>query len=137
MTEREWLWYNCENNFSDSLGTFVMRAASILAIAIFFTISPLCSLALEREQPTPIVRILPQYPASGLGREGEVELEFVINEAGRAVEIQVVATDPEGVFEKAAVEALSKWLYRPIELAGKPIAVTGVRERFRFLPPTN
>ena len=114
-----------------------MRAASILAIAIFFTLSPLCSLALEREQPTPIVRILPHYPASGLGREGEVELEFVINEAGRAVDIQVVAADPEGVFEQAAVEALSQWLYRPIELAGKPIAVTGVRERFRFQPPTN
>ena len=137
MTEREWLWYNCENNFIHRLGAFVIRPALILTFAIFCAISPLSSVALEREQPAPIVRILPQYPASGLGRDGEVELEFSINEEGRAVDIQVVAADPEGVFDQAAVDALSQWLYRPIELAGQPIVVTGVRERFRFLAPAS
>ena len=115
----------------------MIRSALILTFAIFCVISPLSSVALEREQPAPIVRILPQYPASGLGREGDVELEFSINEEGRAVEIEVIAADPEGVFDQAAVDALSQWLYRPIELAGQPIAVTGVRERFRFIPPAS
>ncbi|WP_298636336.1 energy transducer TonB [uncultured Umboniibacter sp.] len=114
----------------------MIRLTFILTIALFFAFSPINSDALDREQPAPVVRILPQYPANGLGREGEVELAFTINEEGRAVDIKVVAADPEGVFEQAAMDALKQWLYRPIELAGKPIAVTGVHERFRFLPPT-
>ena len=136
MTEREWLWYNCLNFYTHGLGTFVIRFVLILFVAIFSGLSTQQPAALEREQPTPIVRILPQYPVTGLGREGEVELEFVINEVGRAVDIKVVSAVPEGVFEQAAMDALSLWLYRPIELAGKPIAVSGVRERFRFLPPS-
>jgi periplasmic protein TonB len=81
-----------------------------------------------------IVRVLPRYPSRALSRgiEGWVLLEFAINELGQAVETGVIDADPKGVFDRAAINAVKKWKYRPMVENGKPAVRSGVRQLISF-----
>jgi len=75
------------------------------------------------------------YPREALrnGTEGWVELTFVVTAEGKVTNIKVVNSSPRGVFETAAVRAMSRVQYNPMTPGGKPIAVTsGLRITFRL-----
>lgn len=55
--------------------------------------------------------------------EGWVKMSAVITENGKVTEIQVLDSQPKGVFEKEAKRAFSKWLYKPALLNGKTVKV--------------
>jgi len=82
----------------------------------------------------PIVRVQPTYPRRALTRgiEGWVLVEFVVTETGTVRDPVVLVADPPGFFERAALSAVVKFKYKPKVLDGKPIAVSGVRNRFVF-----
>jgi protein TonB len=75
----------------------------------------------------------PQYPpvASQLGRSGTVDLEFTVRADGSVSDVNITQADPRGMFEASAVQAVSKWRYRPLERDGHPIDQR-VRVRLRF-----
>jgi protein TonB len=75
----------------------------------------------------------PQYPpvASQLGRNGTVDLEFTVRADGSVSDVSVTQAEPRGMFEASAVQAVSKWRYRPLERDGHPIDQR-VRVRLRF-----
>jgi len=75
----------------------------------------------------------PQYPpvATQLGRSGTVDLEFTVRADGSVSDVNVTQADPRGMFEASAVQAVSKWRYRPLERDGHPIDQR-VRVRLRF-----
>lgn len=81
-----------------------------------------------------IVRVLPRYPSRALSRgiEGWVLLEFTIDEVGVAIEPTVVDSDPPGVFDRAAVNAVRKWKYRPKTEDGRAVKRPGVRQMVSF-----
>ena len=54
--------------------------------------------------------------------EGSVEMEFTIAESGAVRDITIRAADPPGVFEQAAITALSQWRYQPVLRGGAPVA---------------
>ena len=76
----------------------------------------------------PLVRVPPQYPirASERGIEGWVVLKFTITETGTARNPVVVAAKPKRIFDRAAIQALRKWKYRPRVIDG--VAVERVEE---------
>lgn len=63
--------------------------------------------------PVPVKREAPEYPrgAEKRGIEGFVNLKFNIDADGNVVSPQVTEASPPGVFDAAAIEALSKWKY--------------------------
>jgi len=65
----------------------------------------------------------PEFPE--IAREhdlsGFVDLEFTVRADGTVTDVNVLKAQPRGVFENAAVDAVSKWRYRPIERNGLPI----------------
>jgi TonB family protein len=75
----------------------------------------------------------PVYPARAeTGKiEGWVELEFTVTERGEVRDIKVRAANPPGVFDRAAVGALSHWRYRPVLQGEQPVAQRA-RIRLRF-----
>jgi protein TonB len=81
-----------------------------------------------------IVRVLPRYPSRALSRgiEGWVLLEFAINEIGQAMNPVVVESDPRGIFDRSAINAVKKWKYRPMIEDGKPAVRPGVRQLISF-----
>ncbi|HJR70523.1 MAG TPA: energy transducer TonB [Gammaproteobacteria bacterium] len=82
----------------------------------------------------PLVRIPPEYPPRALSRgiEGWVRVRFTITPTGTVANPTVVAADPEGVFEDAALKAISRWRYNPRIEGGEPVARVGVRTVLRF-----
>ncbi|MHB8477697.1 MAG: energy transducer TonB [Steroidobacteraceae bacterium] len=74
-----------------------------------------------------------EYPQDALRKnvEGWVELEYVVTSDGKVASITVVNSNPTGVFDAAAVRALSRVRYKPVLQAGKPAAV-GTKMRIAF-----
>ncbi|HVU23726.1 MAG TPA: TonB family protein [Opitutus sp.] len=83
--------------------------------------------AVERPLPDSPPQIRLQVPAiyplqlRNAGTIGEVKLGFVVDVDGSVKDIALVSSSNAG-FEQAAIEALSKWKFRPAYKAGKPIA---------------
>lgn len=86
------------------------------------------------DQPVPMLMTSPDYPHRALTRgiEGYVELIFDVTATGTTVNIQVIAADPEGLFDRAAIRAIQNWKYTPVSQNGNAKAYQGVRQRLVF-----
>ena len=69
----------------------------------------------------PISSIEPEFPALGPLEEGYLVVRVLINENGRADQVQVLVSDPEGKFDRAVVEAFSAGQYQPGRKDGVPV----------------
>lgn len=71
----------------------------------------------------PLVRIPPRYPrmAARRGIEGVVTVSFTITKNGQVSDPVVVKAKPENVFDKAALEAIKQWKFKPKLVDGKPV----------------
>ena len=75
-----------------------------------------------------------EYPGSALSHkvEGTVNISYTVTPKGTVADIKVIESNPPGVFEKAASDAVSHLRYKPYLQNGKPIAVvTRLRVTFR------
>ena len=81
-----------------------------------------------------IVRVLPRYPNRALSRgiEGWVLLEFTISPIGQAMNPVVIDSDPAGIFDRSAINAVRKWKYRPKTEEGRAVPRPGVRQMITF-----
>ena len=82
----------------------------------------------------PIVRVNPQYPirAAEQGIQGWVEVEFTISASGTVKDPVVIAAHPGRIFDRAALQAISRWRYNPKIEDGQPVERPGVQVRLRF-----
>ncbi|HSQ69421.1 MAG TPA: energy transducer TonB, partial [Steroidobacteraceae bacterium] len=62
----------------------------------------------------------PVYPPQALrgGVEGWVKLEFTVTETGAVGDVLVLDSQPAGVFERAAIDAVASWRFRPRSVNG-------------------
>ena len=82
----------------------------------------------------PIVKVAPVYPARAASRglEGYVIVEFTVTPTGATRDIAVVESS-SSLFERAAMDAASKFKYKPRVIDGQPVEVPGVRNRITFV----
>jgi TonB family protein len=88
---------------------------------------------LPASQLTLLKSVQPVYPfkAEGKKLEGWVDVEFTVTEPGKVQDVVVRAASIAGVFDEAAVKAVSQWRYQPVIRNGKPSPVrTQLRVRF-------
>lgn len=87
----------------------------------------------EIKEPALVSRVEPVYPpaASAMGLEGTVILEALVDEEGRVTDVRVLRSN--GVFDRAALDAVHQWRYSPVLLNGRPEKfVLTVVVSFRF-----
>lgn len=74
-------------------------------------------------EATPVVRVAPVYPPreAEQGITGFVTVRFRVGSAGQVVNPEVIAADPPGRFERAALKAVRKWKYKPKVVDGRPV----------------
>ncbi|MFK7160641.1 TonB family protein [Marinospirillum sp. MEB164] len=81
---------------------------------------------------TPVYREPPRYPRQALARrlEGWVDLSFQVNAQGQVLPetIEVLAAEPEGVFERSARMAIARWRFAAYETGGQ----RQLRQRLEF-----
>ncbi len=82
----------------------------------------------------PIVKVAPQYPRRALSRgiEGYCTVEYTVTKSGSVRDPVVVDAQPEGIFDRASVQAALKFRYKPRVIDGEPVDVPGVRNRFTY-----
>lgn len=96
----------------------------------------------------PILKVQPVYPRKALerGLVGWVQLEFTVDEIGRVIDPIVVdhcvmvwrpdrtecVGRPGKLFDKSAINAASKFKYKPRVIDGMAIATAGVRHMISF-----
>ena len=71
----------------------------------------------------PLVRIPPRYPMRAANRriEGYVTLEFTITKTGTVTDAVIVEAKPSTIFNRAALNALRKWKFKPKVVEGQTV----------------
>jgi periplasmic protein TonB len=72
----------------------------------------------------------PKYPAAAKGVEGWVRVEFYVTPQGRTERVRVLTSEPAGVFDAAAVEAMEGARFEEFDAAESRLAV----QRIVFKP---
>ncbi|MBV8157846.1 MAG: energy transducer TonB [Dyella sp.] len=74
--------------------------------------------------PVLVRNVNPRYPTTAVraNQEGWVEVTFTITPEGNVDDVKVLDAEPRHVFDRAAVEAVSRWKYQPATQNGTPIA---------------
>lgn len=82
----------------------------------------------------PIVKVAPVFPAvaASRGLEGYVVIEYTVTPSG-SVQNPTVVESSSVLFEHSAVEAVSKFKYKPRVIGGRAVPVSGVRTKVRFV----
>lgn len=91
-------------------------------------------LTFQDSEMVPIVRTTPVYPNRALQKhiEGFVVVSFSVDEQGNVSNPSVTYAEPEGYFERAALQSIAKWRYAAKVENGQPVAVHGVQQRIVF-----
>ncbi len=58
----------------------------------------------------------------GRGIEGEVQVQFLVTAQGTVQDIEILAAEPEKVFEKSVIDCVSRWRFQPGRVQGIPVA---------------
>jgi protein TonB len=92
------------------------------------------SMASADGDAVPMVRVPPQYPEKAMQRgiEGRVLIEFTISKGGTVKNAKVIAAEPNNIFNKAALKAVSQWKYNPKIVNGKAVEQVGLRIAIPF-----
>jgi protein TonB len=83
-----------------------------------------------------LVRPEPEYPATAQARGvgGWVRLEFTVTKVGGVRDVRVVASQPERLFDHAALAAVRRWRYNPRVSHGQAVDTPGVEVLLHFRP---
>lgn len=66
-----------------------------------------------RRNPTPTFKVAPSYPRKAIKEniEGSVEAHLMVNGAGEVTSVKIVKSQPRGMFDEAAIAALSQYKF--------------------------
>jgi TonB family protein len=75
----------------------------------------------SRSAPRAVHAVAPEYPLQALrnGLQGEVDVEFTLTAGGVPRDLRVVDSSAAGLFDAAALQALSQWRFAAPAVAGK------------------
>ncbi len=79
----------------------------------------------------------PEYPERALNQRisGSVTVEFTVSTSGDPIDVRVVASEPAGAFDRAAISAVKRWRYEPVIIDNVPQEVSA-RTTIRFNLPS-
>lgn len=74
--------------------------------------------------PTAVMRAEPPYPYKARQRriEGEVTVKFLVKADGSVGRVQVIESQPKGLFDAAVLDAVARWRFEPGRIADEPVA---------------
>jgi periplasmic protein TonB len=83
---------------------------------------------------TAIIQTKPEYPPRELARgtQGWVRVQFSVTSIGTVRDAVVVDSEPEAVFDQAALKAIARWRYNPRVENGEAVERIGLQTIIRF-----
>ena len=97
-----------------------------------------CNVQQSANQPLRLVKgNAPIYPAilkaEGIG--GQVTVRYDVTRQGQVVNALIIASEPPGLFDTAALQALGSWRFKPQVREGEVEAVLGMTSTLEFRAP--
>jgi len=114
-----------------------MRARQWLgagAVLLLTFASADAALAGDPVPASPADRPLPKFPAGAGSTQGAVRLTFDLRADGHVGNLRVLDSTPAAIFDKAALDAVSRWTYHARTLDGRPVPQPGNVVVLRFKP---
>ncbi len=76
----------------------------------------------------------PEYPGLALRRgiQGYAVVGFSVSAAGSVVDPTILESEPNGVFDRASIKAISKFKYKARMVNGRPVSTNGQRYMFTY-----
>lgn len=73
--------------------------------------------------PVATMKSRPVYPyrARRLNLDGEVDVKFLVDTAGRVSRISILRSSPPKIFDNSVVTALASWRFSPGKVMGRPV----------------
>lgn len=80
-----------------------------------------------------IRQVNPRYPTAAMraNQEGWVDVELTVGTDGHVANVTVVDAQPKHIFDRSAIDAVSRWEYKAATRNGEPMTVT-LRRRLQF-----
>lgn len=80
-----------------------------------------------------IRQVNPRYPTAAMraNQEGWVDVELTVGPDGHVANVTVVDAQPKHIFDRSAIDAVSRWEYKAATRNGEPMTVT-LRRRLQF-----
>jgi TonB family protein len=78
----------------------------------------------EEVAPVPSYTVKPKYPETAKRRrvQGTVKVRVLVSETGKVLDAKVISSpDPMGSLDRAALEAVREWKFKPGQRGGKPV----------------
>ena len=109
------------------LGGWFAAAAMVLPLT--------CAGKADTLAPLLLKAVHPEYPKAAVvdDIEGWVDVEFTVAKDGTVRDVTVIEADPPHIFDRAAVRAVSRWIYQPAEENGV-LVERRIREHIVFQP---
>ena len=122
----------------DHVVTAVRRFFPPLICTLVLGLLASCTLHQPDNQSLQLVKgSAPVYPAGlrvrGVG--GKVTVQYDVTPQGQVVNAQVVTSEPPGLFDAAALEAVGSWRFRPQVRDGQIESVVGLISSLEFRAP--
>lgn len=95
---------------------------------------PIMGKAAADTDAVPMVRVNPMYPPEARQQrlEGWVRMEFSISKSGSVMNAKVLSSKPPGIFDEAALKAISKWKYKAKVVDGERVERHGIKVKLKF-----
>lgn len=76
------------------------------------------------QKPVALFKAQPLYPIQAKSKNitGRVEFRMMVDRDGQVKNIEILKGEPEGVFEDATKEAVTRWRFQPAKIKGKAVA---------------
>jgi protein TonB len=111
----------------------------VLLLGLILTVAATAMAATEYDasdvdKPPKIVRQMPiKFPAQAKkeGITGKVVIRCLIGTDGKAGKMEIVESEPAGIFDESALSTLKYWQFRPGVKSGEMVA-TWVKVPFKF-----
>jgi len=105
-----------------------------VSVPVLAKIEPPSLTAYSSDSPVPTAMVQATYPHRALSRgiEGYVDVAFDVTETGATTNVRVISSQPENVFDRAAVRAVQSWKFSPVIVDGTPQIYMGMRKRVVF-----
>lgn len=83
---------------------------------------------------SPVNMVIPEYPfrARSRGIEGEVTVEYSIDEHGKVIDAEIVSS-PSSLFNRHVMKAIKNSTFLPRMVNGKPVPAEGLIEKYVFV----
>lgn len=106
----------------------------ILVLTLIAPIVIADGISSHRIYAKPVQRTPPRYPPYELedGRQGWVDLNFVVTKEGEVIEPVIEASSGSRAFERAAIRTVENWRYEPALLNGEPVQQCKTAVRISF-----